>query len=106
MKKSIAILLLVVGLSGCGGSSSNNSTPNPNPSAPDFGTLREAIQDNLANNNAAAVSLAIYKDGESVFAEAFGEKVKGEGEPVTPNTLFQLGSTTKMFTFLTSPIML
>lgn len=98
MQKSIAILLFVVGLYGCDSSSSNNSTPNPNPSAPDFAPLREAIRDDLANNNAAAVSVAIYKGGEIVFAEAYGEKVKGEGEPVTPNTLFQLGSTTKMFT--------
>ena len=90
--------MFVIGLYGCGGSSSDNSTPNPNPSAPDFAPLREAIKDDLASNNTAAVSVAIYKEGEIVFAEAFGEKVKGNGEPVTPNTLFQLGSTTKMFT--------
>lgn len=98
MQKPIVILMFVIGLYGCGGSSSNNSTPNPNPSAPDFAPLREAIKDDLASNNTAAVSVAIYKEGEIVFAEAFGEKVKGNGEPVTPNTLFQLGSTTKMFT--------
>jgi CubicO group peptidase (beta-lactamase class C family) len=98
VQKFTVILVFVVGLCSCGGSSSSNSTPNPNPSAPDFAPLRTAIQDDLANNNAAAVSVAIYKEGEIVFAEAFGEKIRGRGVPVTPDTLFQLGSTTKMFT--------
>ncbi|GBL05909.1 serine hydrolase [Glaciecola sp. KUL10] len=98
MQKFTTTLMLVIGLCGCGGSSSNNSVPNPVPSTPDFTQLREVIQEDLTNNNAAAVSIAIYKDGEIVFAEAFGEKVKGQGVPATPNTLFQLGSTTKMFT--------
>ncbi|MDU0356211.1 serine hydrolase domain-containing protein [Paraglaciecola aquimarina] len=52
----------------------------------------------MAANNAAAVSIAIYQDGNVVFAEAFGEKVRGGGQAVTPDTLFQMGSTTKMFT--------
>lgn len=98
MNKLIVVLFFTAILSACGGSSSSDNSPNPGTNPNPFTQLRNIIDQDLANNDAAAVSIAIYKEGEIVFAEAFGEKVKGEGESVTPNTLFQLGSTTKMFT--------
>lgn len=104
MKKLVCIAALTFGLAACGGSkSSNNTQPEPPapPAQPDrFVSLRTAIEQNLADNNAAAVSVGIYENGNIVFAEAFGETVRGNGVAPTANTLFQMGSTTKMFTGL------
>lgn len=99
MKNLLIIGLLIGGLSACGNSDSKSETPtasDPNQ----FLTLRETIEDDLEQNNAVAASVAIYKEGEIIFAEAFGEKIKDSGVAITPDTLFQLGSTTKMFTGL------
>ncbi|GAC14744.1 serine hydrolase domain-containing protein [Aliiglaciecola lipolytica] len=98
MYKLIGTIFLTAILTACGGSNSNEPSPNPNPSPDQFAQLRSTIEQGLSNNNTAAISIAIYKGGDVVFAEAIGEKVKGSGEPVTTDTLFQLGSTTKMFT--------
>lgn len=98
MKQLLYVLALVFGLFACGSSDSENDSPITVIDPNQFNTLRETIERDLVQNNAVAVSVAIYKDGEIVFAEAFGEKVKGGDELATPDTLFQLGSTTKMFT--------
>ncbi|AFT94864.1 beta-lactamase-like protein [Alteromonas macleodii str. 'Balearic Sea AD45'] len=98
MYKLVGTLFLTAFLTACGGSNSNEPSPNPNPSPDRFSQLRTTIEQDLTSNNTAAISIAIYQEGDVVFAEAFGEKVKGTGEPVTTDTLFQLGSTTKMFT--------
>lgn len=98
MRNFIVLIVLVFGIYGCGGSSSSNDDSKLNPGVFNFEPLRAVIKEDLSSNNAPAVSVAIYKDGEVVFAEAFGEKIKGQGQAVTPNTLFQLGSTTKMLT--------
>lgn len=54
----------------------------------------------MQSNQSAAVSIAIYHNGEVVYADAFGNTQLNGDEPVTTSTLFQLGSTTKMFTSL------
>ena len=54
----------------------------------------------MLTNNSAAVSIAILKDGEVVYSQAFGNTRWGGDEQVNEDTLFQLGSTTKMFTTL------
>lgn len=94
MQKFILIIMLSCGLFAC--NSSDSGTNNPNQ----FKSLRGTIERDLTENNAVAASVAIYQDGEIVFAEAFGDKVQGGGEAATPDTLFQMGSTTKMFTGL------
>lgn len=98
MKNILAIVILVLGLSACGDSDSDK--PKTEPNIDKFSSLRGVIEHELNENNAVAVSVAIYHQGEIVFAEAFGEKSKGSGELATPDTLFQLGSTTKMHTGL------
>jgi CubicO group peptidase (beta-lactamase class C family) len=105
MYKLLSLTIVTFGLIACGGSSKDSVTPvevtTPPVTEPDqFSALRNTIELELSANNAVAVSVAIYQQGEIVFAEAFGEKIQGRGEMPTANTLFQLGSTTKMFTGL------
>jgi CubicO group peptidase (beta-lactamase class C family) len=100
MQKLIIIGFLACGMFACGNSKTDSENSPPVSGDNQFTVLRNTIENDLGNNNAVAVSIAIYKDGEVVFAEAFGEKAKDSGETVTPETLFQLGSTTKMFTAL------
>lgn len=95
MYKLLSIVLLALGLTACGNSDKSDET-----TINQFAALRDVAKEELANNKAAAVSIAIYHNGEVVFAEAFGEKIKDSGEMVSVDTLFQLGSTTKMFTGL------
>lgn len=100
MHKFLGMIIITCGLFACGSSDSGKENQTPINDSTQFTQLRDTIKSDLANNNAAAVSVAIYQNGEIVFAEAFGEKIKGEGRRPTPNTLFQMGSTTKMFTGL------
>lgn len=90
--------IIIICLAACGGSSS--SQPDEGIVDDGFESLRSKAQQQLAGSIAPAVSIAIYKDGEIVFAEAFGTKQNGGSEAVDSDSLFQLGSTTKMFTAL------
>ncbi len=44
------------------------------------------------------MAVAIVQNDAVIYSKGFGVKVKGESDPVTPNTTFQIGSTTKAFT--------
>lgn len=46
------------------------------------------------------VALAIVQDNRIVLAQGFGERDLGSGQPVTPETVFGIGSTTKAMTSL------
>ena len=100
MLKYMSTLFLVFGLLACSSSDSDKETPPPVADPNQFKALQQVIESDLEQNNAVAVSIAIYHQGKIVYAEAFGEKVKGSGEQATTDTLFQLGSTTKMHTAL------
>lgn len=47
---------------------------------------------------AVGASVAIVKDGKMIYAKGFGERSITDKQPVTPETLFQIGSMTKSFT--------
>lgn len=110
LKRLSIISVSILGLAACGGSSnSGNGTNQPLPivddptpivTPPGFETVAEAAQADMQSNDSAAVSIAIYKEGEIVYSQAFGNTRWGGNQPVNTNTLFQLGSTTKMFTSL------
>ena len=102
MLKYLNVTIATLLLAGCGGGSSSPdpvvvTPPEPTP-VDQFADLRSVAQSQVASSDAPAVSIAIMKDGEIIFAEAYGTKVHDGTEPVDPQTLFQLGSTTKMFT--------
>ena len=94
--------VITTSLTACGGADSKNPDPDSVVVVDGFESLRSKAQQQLADSLAPAVSIAIYKDGEIVFAEAFGTKKGGGSGAVDSNSLFQLGSTTKMFTALAS----
>lgn len=44
------------------------------------------------------MAIAIVRDKDTIYQMAFGVKTLGKSEPVTVNTIFQIGSTSKAFT--------
>lgn len=65
---------------------------------PRFAAFVEALRTDLRNSQAYGVSAAVMEDGVVTFAAAFGSKDPEGTEPLTPETLMQIGSTTKQFT--------
>jgi len=54
----------------------------------------------LKKSDIPGLSVVIIKDGETVYKQGFGYADKAAGRSVTPDTLFELGSTSKAFTAL------
>ena len=68
------------------------------PRDPRFDPLAEALLADLADSTASGVSVAVWQDGEVVYAEGFGSARSDSQLPVKTTTLFQIGSTTKFQT--------
>jgi CubicO group peptidase (beta-lactamase class C family) len=63
--------------------------------------ITAAVEEELGETAAPGGAVAIVQDGEVVYLKAFGRtSAEEDGVPVTPDTLFRLGSTTKMMTAL------
>lgn len=62
-----------------------------------FEPLEEALQADLAASHAYSVSAAVYRNGRVIWAQAYGQLGPDGGTP-TPDTLYQIGSTTKQMT--------
>lgn len=69
--------------------------------AADFSTLERVVQDELHATHTPGAALAIVSGDTVIFAKGFGVASVETGAPVTPDMLFRLGSTTKMFTAAT-----
>lgn len=63
-------------------------------------SITHAIEDELRETQAPGAAVAILREGRLVYLHAFGVRSREETIPVTPDTLFRLGSTTKMLTAL------
>ena len=63
-----------------------------------FAELEKTIKDELKEKNAAGAAVAIVKGDQVIFAKGFGTANVETDQPVTPQTLFQIGSVTKPFT--------
>lgn len=108
----ILLCSTIITVTSCGGggggngSEANNSdTSNSdtgsnasNPWAPRFNELAETLQEGLENSTAYGVSVAVMENGAVTFAQAFGNKDQNSQIPLTPDTLMQIGSTTKQMT--------
>jgi CubicO group peptidase (beta-lactamase class C family)/pimeloyl-ACP methyl ester carboxylesterase len=60
--------------------------------------LENFIQDKMEELEVVGASVAIVQDGELAYAKGFGVQDLDTGEPVTPQTLMMIGSTTKSMT--------
>ena len=51
----------------------------------------------LKNKNITSASIGVFKDGE-IYTQHFGEIEKGQGNPPTDETIYEIGSVTKTMT--------
>src|SRR5215470_900223 len=70
----------------------------PQSSKPDFGELEKVALAELAETNTPGAAVGVVSGDRLVLAKGFGVSNVETGAPVTPDMLFRLGSTTKMFT--------
>ena len=66
--------------------------------AADFSALDELALSEMKRLGVPGASIAIVEDGRVAHARGYGVRSIEESEPVTRDTLFRVGSTTKMFT--------
>src|SRR5579862_1095 len=64
----------------------------------DFSALDKVALDELASTGTPGAAIAIVSGDRVVYTKGFGVSNVETGAPVTPEMLFRLGSTTKMFT--------
>lgn len=62
--------------------------------------ITQAVENELKEKNVPGAELAIVRDGEVVYEKAFGVRSLEDPMSVQTDTLFRLGSTTKMLTSL------
>ena len=68
------------------------------PKEPAFEELEAVVQAELKETNTPGAAVVVIKGGRVVFAKGFGVTSVETGAPVATETLFRLGSTTKMVT--------
>jgi len=64
----------------------------------DVPALEASATAELAATKTPGAAIGIVQDGRLIYAKGFGASNVETGAPVTPDTLFRLGSTTKMLT--------
>ena len=65
---------------------------------PDFGQLEKVVLEELKETNTPGATIAIVSGERVIYTKAFGISNVETGAPMTPEMLFRIGSTTKMFT--------
>jgi CubicO group peptidase (beta-lactamase class C family) len=90
-----------VGQGGSGGTSEGGAGGNGGgggePIDPRFAPLAAAVEAEIDELGAAGAAIAVIEGGRVTFARGFGEKAPG-GDPVSPSTLFRIGSVNKVLT--------
>lgn len=64
----------------------------------DFSPLEQVVADELRNTGTPGGAIAVVLGDRVIYTKAFGVANVETNEPVRPDMLFRLGSTTKMFT--------
>jgi len=65
---------------------------------PDFSQLEKVVLEELKETNTPGATVAIVSGERVIYTKAFGMSNVETGAPMTPDMLFRIGSTTKMFT--------
>ena len=64
----------------------------------DFQAVESRIEAEMQRHQVPGLALAAVREGEVVYARGFGVSSVETGQPVTPDTLFRIGSITKALT--------
>jgi CubicO group peptidase (beta-lactamase class C family) len=85
----------------------SNAAPVVNTSAPTgraaaLKRIEEALEARRKELNIPGMSLVIVKDDQVIYLKGLGVKDFERGTPVTPDTLFAIGSSSKAFTAMTA----
>jgi CubicO group peptidase (beta-lactamase class C family) len=67
---------------------------------PGFQGFEKFVEDGMKEWKVPGLAIAIVKDGKVMYEKGFGYRDMKKGLPVTPNTIFGIGSCTKAFTSL------
>ncbi len=81
-------------LGALGATAATAQRPAPNPMV----GLDAYIQDALTKFKGVGLAIAVVRNDSIVYAKGFGVKKLGDPAPVTPRTVFAVGSTSKAFT--------
>lgn len=68
------------------------------PDAFDVAAIDTYLAAKVADDKLVGLSVAIVRDGELALAKGYGKRSLADGRPVTPDTLFAIGSISKQFT--------
>jgi CubicO group peptidase (beta-lactamase class C family) len=68
--------------------------------------LESFIEESRRKMDIPGVSIAVVQGGKIVYEKGFGVRLAGKNEPVTPETLFLIGSNTKSLTTLLMAILI
>jgi len=100
----LVILCGLMGGVGCGGGAPPSSTlPEAAPERTPLASLSPADLDafitrTVEEQRAIGVTVGVMQNGEVIFAKGYGLANVASNTPVTPETLFAIGSVTKQFT--------
>jgi D-alanyl-D-alanine carboxypeptidase len=89
----VAALAIVVGLGGCGGSSSSSPLPGSLSR-----TVDSLVQAELQQSGVPGMAVALAKKGTILYAQGYGVIDLSTQEPTDPKIIFEIGSITKQFT--------
>ena len=94
-----ALVATCLALSGCSDGKLGEDSAEPTSELSRAATqrIRSAVASSLGQGLASAYSVAVWRDGAVIYAEAFGDR-DPDATPATTNTLFQIGSDTKKLT--------
>jgi CubicO group peptidase (beta-lactamase class C family) len=63
-------------------------------------SIESQLTDWMSEDRVAGASLAVVRDGQTVYSQGFGSRNLAENDPATPETLYGIGSCSKSFTAL------
>ncbi len=98
----LAAVLLTFGFSTSAHAQKKHEKPTPPATAkPGLGDFDDFVNQALKDWNVPGVAVAVVQDGKVILLKGYGYRDIEKQLPVTPNTLFAIGSITKSFTVST-----